>query len=398
MCSALEIDHDCGILIAHTDTVISLCMVSAGVLASGSYDKTTRLWDLNADTTRVLSGHGSSVSLLSMMSKSEVANISLDDNQFWLEDLQTGTTRTITQCSTGSHGWCRQGDTCRHQGDINDWVECSCVVSTGVLASAYFDKTIRVWDVQADATRIFPQSLSGSVLCMCMVSADVLASGYSSSGVRLLDVRTGASRVLTGHSSCVSSLCTVTVNMLASGSQDKTIRLWDLKADKSRVLIGHTTVVLSLCLVSAIVLASGSEDGTIRLWDVRTAATTRTLMGHGMEVVCLCMVSADVLASGGTRDGTIRLWQTSSCCRGDSFTSQLLVPPGPDCRKTFDEAAWGVVITCVTRNNLKYKSYTHSGWLGVPKHLLGLIESFVHGRRMRELILPSMTCDAIRLE
>ena len=115
-------------------------------------------------------------------------------------------------------------------------VSCVCTLSEARLASASFDKTVKVWGTGAKGE-----------------------DGYS------------CVATLKGHEGAVECVCAVGDGRrwLASGSDDATVRVWDLaQPGKSVVLEGHEGPVMAVSPVGASRLASGSGDGTVKIWDL----------------------------------------------------------------------------------------------------------------------------------
>src|SRR5271166_5780810 len=216
----------------HSNWVAALCMLPDGRLASGSGDKTIRLWDVTAGA-----------------------------------------------------------ETARLEGHSN-WVAALCMLPDGRLASGSGDNTIRLWDVAAGAETARLEGHSSFVGALCMLPDGRLASGSGDTTIRLWDVAAGAETArLEGHSNWVAALCMLPDGRLASGSGDKTIRLWDVTAGAETArLEGHSGSVAALCMLSDGRLASGSWDNTIRLWDVAAGAETARLEGHSSFVGALCML------------------------------------------------------------------------------------------------------------
>ncbi|KAJ5125303.1 hypothetical protein N7526_007480 [Penicillium atrosanguineum] len=150
-----------------------------------------------------------------------------------------------------------------------------------LLASGSYDKTIQLWDL---ATGVLTKSLEGhsSSVWSIAFSPDgrLLASGSEDGKVMLWDPATGVLiQSLEGHSDSVESIAfSPDGQLMASGSEDMTVRLWD---PETGVLIqsleGHSDSVESIAFSpDGQLMASGSEDMTVRLWDPETGVLTQT--------------------------------------------------------------------------------------------------------------------------
>src|SRR5438105_381601 len=113
----------------------------------------------------------------------------------------------------------------------------------------------------------------------------LLASASYDRTVRLWDASTGASRgTLEGHSDWVTAVAfSPDGQLLASASEDKTVRLWGSMTGASRgTLEGHSGRVNAVAFSpDCQLLASASEDKTVRLWDSRAGNTIQVLDVEG---------------------------------------------------------------------------------------------------------------------
>ena len=256
----------------HDDGVTALAALPDGRLASGSWDKTIRLWDLKVGTeTARLEGH-------------------------------------------------------------DDRVNALAVLTDGRLASGSDDKTIRLWDLRTGQEAARLEGHDGSVCTLALLPDGQLASGSWDKTIRLWDLKSGKELArLEGHSDRVNALAFLPDGRLASGSGnhsslDGTIRLWDLKSSKEAGrLEGHQGSVNALAVLTDGRLASGSDDKTIRLWDLKTGQEVAKLEGHCPEVSALAALPHGRLAAGvgtiniiGRRDSdwtdqsAIIVWNTLS--------------------------------------------------------------------------------------
>ncbi len=79
------------------------------------------------------------------------------------------------------------------------------------------------------------------------------------------------------------------------------------------ILEGHTRDVNCLAVLGdGVSLASGSRDKTVRLWNTKTGVCTRVLEGHTGLVYCLAVLGDGVSLASGSSDETVRLWNTKT--------------------------------------------------------------------------------------
>jgi WD40 repeat protein len=140
-----------------------------------------------------------------------------------------------------------------------------------ILASGSHDKTTKVWDWRTGEELCTLRGHGDSVQAVAFSpDGQTLATCSRDSTIGIWDVSTGREiRTLTGHSDVVFSVAfNLDGKTLASGSGDKTIKLWDVRMGKELcTLNGHSKSVYSVAFSpDGQTLASGSEDTTIMLW------------------------------------------------------------------------------------------------------------------------------------
>ncbi|MEV5430558.1 AAA family ATPase [Streptomyces sp. NPDC052701] len=219
-----------------------------------------------------------------------------------------------------------------------------------VLATASYDRTVRLWDV-ADPTR--PKPLGGpltghrSWVSSAVFSPDgrTLASAADDGTVRLWDVTDprrprplGAP--LTGHDGTIYLLAfSPDGRTLASASEDRTVRLWDVSdparpARRGRPLTGHTAAVRSVAFSpDGRTLAAGGDDHTIRLWDLsgpgRPEPAGGKLAGHRGTVHSVAFSPDGRTLASGSADDSIQLWDVADPREAAPLGAPLTAHTGP---------------------------------------------------------------------
>ncbi|MGB3420273.1 MAG: hypothetical protein WBA52_07530 [Dolichospermum sp.] len=244
-------------LTGHSESVISVAYSPDGqTLASGSYDKTIKLWDVKTgNLLQTLKGHSELV---------------------W------------------SVAYSPDGQT---------------------LASGSSDRTIKLWNVKTGKllqTLTLTSPTDSVWLVAYSPDSQTLASG-SDDTIKLWNLKTGKLlQTLTGHSSLVISVAySPDGQTLASGSDDNTIKLWNVKTGKLlQTLTGHSSRVRSVAYSpDGQTLASGSADNTIKLWNVNTGNLLQTLEGHSDLVRSVAYSRDGQTLASGSGDNTIKIWR-----------------------------------------------------------------------------------------
>ncbi|KAJ6060292.1 hypothetical protein N7444_002146 [Penicillium canescens] len=269
-------------------------------LASGSQDKTVCLWDTATGALQhTVEGHSSSVDSVAFSPDGALLASGSQDKTVCLWDTATGALRHSLK------------------GHSNSVKSVAFSPDGALLASGSHDTTVRLWDTATGALQHTLEGHLGWVQSVAF-SPDCaqLASGSQDKTVCLWDTATGAlQHTVEGHSSSVDSVAfSPDGALLASGSQDKTVRLWDMAIGAlQHTRKGHFSFVWSVAFSpNGALLASGSLDETVRLWDTATGALQHTLGGHLGFVWSVAFSPNSALLASGSYDKTVRLWDTAT--------------------------------------------------------------------------------------
>lgn len=197
-----------------------------------------------------------------------------------------------------------------------------------IIASGSWDDQVILWDVSTPAGPIILGALPGKserVISLAF-SPDgrTLASGYQGDElpgdlhentiIVLWDVETQQpiGQPLTDHTDSVNSLVfSPDGRYLFSGSWDKTIIQWDVASRKPKGQFnGHTDLIYSVAINSdGTLLASGGSDRTVILWDIATRQPLgRPLTLHTDQVIGVAFSDNDKTLVTSSWDDTVIFW------------------------------------------------------------------------------------------
>ncbi|MFD7462712.1 MULTISPECIES: WD40 repeat domain-containing protein [unclassified Streptomyces] len=307
-------------LLGHTGAVYLTSFSPDGrTLATASYDRTVRLWNV-ADPTRPeplgkpLTGHSSWVSSAVFSPDGRTLASAGDDGTVRLWDVRDPAhPRPLGEPLTG------------HEGTV---YLLAFSPDGRTLASASEDHTVGLWDVREPGRARALGKLSGHDAAVRSVAFSrdgrVLAAGGDDTTIRLWDTADPRrpkplGPTLTGHTDTVHSVAfSPDGRTLASGGADDTVRLWDV-ADAGHAarlgapLTGHTGPVWSVAFSpDGRTLAAASADSTASLWNVSDreypAQVGEPLAGSSGEMYALGFSPDGRTLATGSGDSKVRLW------------------------------------------------------------------------------------------
>ncbi|CAH3043238.1 unnamed protein product [Porites lobata] len=255
-------------LTGHNHFISDVVMSSDGQFAlSGSWDKTLRLWDLNAGTTtRRFIGHTKDVLSVAF---------SADNRQI----VSGSRDKTIKLWNT--LGVCKY--TIQDEGHT-EWVSCvrfSPNSSNPIIVSAGWDRIVKVWNLTNCRLKTNHMGHSGYLNCVT-VSPD-------------------------------GSLC-------ASGGKDGQAMLWDLNEGKHLYTLEGGDIINSMCFSPNRYWLCAAVGPSIKIWDLEVKSVVDELKpdvinmgGKAPAADCISLAwSADgqTLFAGYT-DNVIRVWQVT---------------------------------------------------------------------------------------
>jgi WD40 repeat protein len=179
----------------HKDRITSMISLPNGYIATASWDKTVKIWDLNKNILiKTLEGHTSDINCLALLSDGNIASGSAD------ETIKIWESKNDYKCINTLNGHI-------------EGVKCLVVLKNGNLASGSYDNSIKVWD------------------CKCYKCVKTIES----------------------HTNIVYSLTNLIDGFYASGSWDNTFKIWDANNECVNT-IKEDYLVFSLLLLPEAIL------------------------------------------------------------------------------------------------------------------------------------------------
>jgi hypothetical protein len=347
-------------LVGHGEDVAAVAYSRDGkLLATGSFDRTVRLWDVSnparPELLRVIIASGAAIDAVAISPDGTLLATGGHDHsvRLWsLDDLHhpagpvgTDNLRHPAELVVTDNldGPAQLAELFGHQDNV---ASLAFSPDGHTLATASYDHTVKLWDV---ASRTELRTLTGHAGPVKSVAFSpdgrFLVTAGDDKTVRRWDLATpAASTVIGRHDDLVGAVAvSLDSRLVASGSDDHTVRLWTPAGQAVTVLRGHTDVVSSLAFgPGGRTLASGGFDHTVRLWNIGdpgAATESAVLAGHSGTVDAIAFSPDGHTLATASDDHTAQLWETDPA-RAQARACQLAQPKIS--REVWDEYLPGV--------------------------------------------------------
>ena len=340
----LEYNH----LAGHLDIVTCVAVQQGDrLIASGSSDRTIKIWEAKGTLRQTLTGHSHWITSLSfsingqyLVSGSRDGTIRLwkmdrftklyidqpiqiiKDHQSPVLDVKFSPTDAIF-ASVGEDAkirlWRDDGSAyTTFTGGHHKWVTCLCFSPDGErLVTGSADRTLIVWNINGTPIKTFKAHDSFIEDIDISPSGRIIASASRGRDIKLWNMEGNLMAVLEGHADKVLGVrFHPSGKFLASVSSDRTIKLWDIKGNLLKTMHGHKGGIYSIAFnAKGSTIITGSQDTTIKFWRTSGNALPR-LIGHADEINCVTFggdyQGHHQFIATASNDGTIKIWNANT--------------------------------------------------------------------------------------
>ncbi|RDB29306.1 putative U3 small nucleolar RNA-associated protein 13 [Hypsizygus marmoreus] len=293
---------DARLLEGHTDVVLALDHgVSGRLLASGSKDRSARVWaplqsklrneaDWGYGCVCICEGHAESVGAIALSRKAGTEG-GADHPEFMFTGSQD---RTIKMWDlAGVPMICEEDD------------EGKALRCKSLTTHKAHEKDINALDVSPNDKLLVSGSQDRTAKIFAIEYSVGIAGRPARGELKLIGTCKGHKR----------GVWTVrfgrTERVLATGSGDKTVKLWSLDDFSClKTFEGHTNSVLRVDFVNAgLQLVSAASDGLVKLWNIREEECVATMDNHEDKVWALAVSTDESRIVSGAADSIVTFWQ-----------------------------------------------------------------------------------------
>jgi WD40 repeat protein len=284
----------------HKEKIVCLIELSSGRLASGSYDKTIRIWNADYEKEDIKIKEKSRIFCLLEFEENKIL-CGTSDNVINLYEINSLNYDFIYSFI---------GHTL--------WVNCLTKINNNYFASASNDTKIKIWDY---FNKKCIKTLEGHEDCILSLitlkQSNYLCSGAADLTIRIWDwEKSKCLYILKGHEKWVKCVIELDNGIIVSGSDDKSIKLWKDNIN-IKTLQGHNNSIRGLCQINENFFASGSFDFSIKIWEINTWECIQTLVGHDSNIICVISLNNNINKSKNLGDNYIKRPLLIASCSND---------------------------------------------------------------------------------
>lgn len=318
-------------LTGHTDKVTSVAVSPDGtIIASGSYDETIRVWDIETGKTiQVLKGHTTMVNSVAFFPDGKWVVSGSTDNTVRVWDLKTGETIRIFNYILLVFGKPISMNpilSVTVSPDGKKVVTGAVTIAPELISDNSYGNAINIWDIDSEENNlVLPGHTDGVNSVAVSPDGKKIVSGSNDSTIMVWDFESGRTiLVLDEHEGRVGSVAiSPDGKKIVSSSIDKTIKIWDIETGENiqTLISSHVVLAARVCPDNKTIVSGGSA---IRIWDLKTGKILKTL-NHPDCIFRSIAISPDgSKIISGTWDNFVRIWDLKN---GQGYTKRRELMP-----------------------------------------------------------------------
>ncbi|VXD13027.1 WD-40 repeat protein [Planktothrix serta PCC 8927] len=288
-------------LLGHTSIVSTAEFSPKGdLIASGSQDKTIKLWKPDGSLWKTLIGHGGGITGLAFSPRHPLLASASADKTIKLWKTDGSYLRTLN-------------------GHKKSVMAVSFSPIQDILISASFDHTLKLWTIDGKLLKTIPAHSAPIRTVAFSPDGQRFASGSADKTVKIWKFDGTLLKTLTGHQGEIMAVnWSPDGQLIASGSRDNTLKLWSREGILIDSFGPFEDDVWDVAFSpNQKFLAAGMRNKEIKLWrkDVQNSVYTpyKTLLGHYGEVNRIVFSPDSQTIASASWDKSVKLWKTKDC-------------------------------------------------------------------------------------
>lgn len=285
------------------------------ILAAGTQYNTAELWNLSPDNFKVTKMVTIQDKTLNEFEKNNIFSVSFHPIKLILATGNKDGTADLWSFSFDNSDSKRITHMYQHE----DWVRSVAFhPKKSILATGSEDNTVKLWKFSLE-------NKNNKSPSECVATLE-----------RRNDNSNNQNNRERGHTDTVYSVAFhPIINILATGSGDQTAKLWSFSSNFKNVtckstLVGHENSVFSVAFhPNALILATGSKDNTAKLWnfsrDGKTVTCISTIEGHSNSVNSVAFHPKLPILATGSADNTAKLWKFNIENISELITHKIII-------------------------------------------------------------------------
>ena len=276
-------------------------MINSTRLASGSEDKTAKIWDLSTGIctltlNTLVTDKAYKINSVKFLSSGYLAG-GCDGNFIYIWNLTTGNAdRILTD----------------HADKVNTLEE----LSNGDFASGSDDNTVIIWSSSFSKKTIL--SATNHVNCIRQMLNGNLAGviNGAANNLYIWNLTSLTSTIIDAHPAHIKSIEILSNGDIATGADDNNVKIWAADTYSLKLtLSGHTGKVKALKQLPNGLLASGSDDNYIKIWNLTSGTKVRDLPSPNSINIHYCaleVIPPDIITTTSTTSTTTTSTSTTT--------------------------------------------------------------------------------------